>query len=146
MCQIACQSGTNCRSYIFPDMCGCHGNAWRSSSENSIFHNAMLYWSCVPNFMKIQHWMHLPKYTTYIPEQNELNVHRHPPFCAISNQSLNNEIRANTALNIPMEYHRECPSLPMSNTQMRPYMKCWWQIWHIYELPADSIHIINTTL
>ena len=34
-------------------MCGCHGNAWRSSSENSIFHNAMLYWSCVPNFMTI---------------------------------------------------------------------------------------------
>ena len=29
-------------------MCGCHGNAWRSSSKNSIFHNAMLYWSCVP--------------------------------------------------------------------------------------------------
>ena len=34
-------------------MCGCHGTAWRSSSENSIFHNAMLYWSCVPNFMTI---------------------------------------------------------------------------------------------
>ena len=33
---------------VFPDMCGCHGNAWRSSSENSIFHNAMLYWFCVP--------------------------------------------------------------------------------------------------
>ena len=29
-------------------MCSCHGNAWCSSSENSIFHNAMLYWSCVP--------------------------------------------------------------------------------------------------
>ena len=28
-------------------MCGCHGNAWHSSSENAIFHNAMLYWSCV---------------------------------------------------------------------------------------------------
>ena len=37
---------------IFPDMCGCHGNAWRSSSENSIFH-VMLYRSCVPNFMPI---------------------------------------------------------------------------------------------
>ena len=22
---------------FFPDMCGCHGNAWRSSSENSDF-------------------------------------------------------------------------------------------------------------
>ena len=25
------------RSQENPDMCGCHGNAWRSSSENSIF-------------------------------------------------------------------------------------------------------------
>ena len=37
----------------FPDMCGCHDNTWHSSSENFIFHNAILYRSCVANCMPI---------------------------------------------------------------------------------------------
>ena len=59
--QISCQSGKKLQKLkeneiLFPDMCGCHGNAWRSSSEYSIFHNAMPVISVLcakPNFMPI---------------------------------------------------------------------------------------------
>ena len=73
---------------IFSDMCGCHGNAWRSSSENSIFHNTMLYWSCVPEvtgsrifpqkmFLPWQRWLH--------PHQNWLasSLYHNAPSCQI---------------------------------------------------------------